>query len=274
MSEPDPVMFPMSGGSVMAARQDVARSRADLADTIKALSARVHPGGQARRGLRASAAPAGATVLVGVLGALVARRIGASAKLGLVVGAIAGGVGTVAIRSQGRSRPEQGDAGRPSEMTRAQAAPATAAPDDDAVDVLDVLFAQHRAIEDKFAQVRAPGANRVQAFASLVELLKLHESAEKEIVHPALQKADPDAAEMISERRREEMTADRTIGRLISLGPGHVGFDRAFDTFEQEARDHAYYEEVEEFPLIRRFIPLDTRRRLASEVNAAQSGTW
>jgi hypothetical protein len=37
---------------------------------------------------------------------------------------------------------------------------------------------------------------------------------------------------------------------------------------------HAAHEEADEFPLIRAYLPLDQRQRMANQVRAAQAESW
>ncbi|HEY2793008.1 MAG TPA: hemerythrin domain-containing protein [Micromonosporaceae bacterium] len=250
-SAADPVLYPRELGSAEAYRQDIWRTRQDLAATVGELVDRyTDPVGLLRR---AGSRHGRAMIVSGfVLAALVGRR--QIVRHPLVASALAGG----AILWTQRQRLR---ADRPSAMP----VPPVASSDRD---VVDVLCAQHDAIRDAFEWVldSSDVDDRRERMAALVDMLGKHERAEQELVRPAL--ADLPGADVVTEARRaEEDAADRLMAAAIA------GLDSArFPADLQRLRDavvaHAASEQAEEFPLLRRHLDRDQLGRLASQVNA------
>ena len=68
-----------------------------------------------------------------------------------------------------------------------------AAPQSNGQDVVEFLLGQHREVERLFGELRqASGEARQHAFEHLVQLLAVHETAEEEVVYPALRQAAED----------------------------------------------------------------------------------
>jgi Hemerythrin HHE cation binding domain/Protein of unknown function (DUF3618) len=299
MTTSDPVLYPLPQTETESVRQDAARTRVELAETVEALAARfnvrrqvvrkIGSAGRRSRGIWAGGLGATAAVLVAGLtypgGWTTRRRRWATAGAGALVG-MATFVAVDRPRASdrrsggqhesppGSSRPGSVPAGSvrpglsPSDALRS----ATARP---GRDVVDVLLGQHRQIDGMFDWVRSTdGADRREAFAALVDLLHRHERAEGEIVHPVLDELDGPAVDVVAERRREEAAADRALASLISRGTDHPRFVADLDALHRQVLVHAAGEEAEEFPLLRARLSNDRLRSLANQLQAAQTEPW
>jgi hemerythrin superfamily protein len=136
--------------------------------------------------------------------------------------------------------------------------------DDQPYDVVTVLIEQHQRIEAAFAEVlEAVGQHRVEAFAALVDLLRYHERAERDLVHPLLR---PFAAEVADARLAEEDAADRALASLVSRGVADPAFEAGLIRLQRLVSDHAAHEEAREFPLLRSDIAPARLRDVAGQV--------
>ena len=75
---------------------------------------------------------------------------------------------------------------------------------------------------------------------------------------------DRDRVQIEQDRQR----AERNLADLISMGVFDRRFDKKLAALHALVRAHAEREEREEFPLLRREIPPDQLRRMASELRA------
>jgi hypothetical protein len=142
-------------------------------------------------------------------------------------------------------------------------------------DVVDLLMAQHRQVDGFFSKVRATeGAEKREAFSTLVEVLHRHEGAEQQTIHTVLRDLGGDAADVVTRRMGEEEAADRAITDLISLPVDHPAFTSRLAELQEMVHVHAAREESEEFPLLRTLVPGAQLRRMANEVRFAQSDQW
>lgn len=138
-------------------------------------------------------------------------------------------------------------------------------------DVVDLLIAQHRRIEDLFQALRSGSEDKRNLFDELVRLLAVHETAEEEVVHPAAQRAQFGAKPMVENRLAEENQAKNDLAELYDLGVDHPEFDEKLSTFAQAVLDHAHHEENEEFPLLRQSFSENHLDHMANSVRAAEA---
>jgi hemerythrin superfamily protein len=250
MSMPDPVLSPADPGDTEALRQEAARSRAEVARTVEQLADRVRPTRLVRP---AMVVPVVAGVVAG-LGVWVSlartRMMRQIAWLGGI------GAGTLAFATARRGM------GRDSVRR-----PWTALDLLDQPDVIDVLLAEHRRIMAAFDAVRdADEDERLDAFATLVDVLRRHERAEQSVVHPAVRDMTDEATAMTQARVDEEAAAEEMLASLIANGVDDPNFDAGLARLQQMVRDHAEHEESQEFPLLRGQLPADQLRRMAGQV--------
>ena len=129
-------------------------------------------------------------------------------------------------------------------------------------DVLDEVLRDHGEIKELFAVLEgASGEQKSAVFANLAAKLKAHETAEQQVVHPLLQRAD---ATEVQHRIAEEQTADQELAELERMGCDDPGFDGAVRAFKSQVLQHAEAEEHEEHPRIRETVDADELRRAAS----------
>ena len=273
----DPILYPMPSNTVTGLRQDVARRRAELGDTVAALAERVDPRRQAEDGIRTalrSPIVIGGTVVAGVAAVIFAVphrgfRHGAAVT---IVGALIGAAAITASRGRSTAS-EVGSAEPPQTPDEPDAAPRVELPPSPpGGDVVDVLLEQHRQVETAFARVANAGpADKLDTFATLVSLLNSHEKGEQEVVHPVLRELSPDATAIVDARIAEETRAERSLANVIAMGVTDERFDRALAELADSVHAHAQREETEEFPLIRRDVPVERRQRMANGLNAVRA---
>ncbi len=294
MTTSDPVLYPLPQTEVESIRQDAARARLDLADTVEALAARLDVRRQVFRKIRSASRRAGPAWAAGA-GAASVVILARLAPLGLrptrrrrwAAGGVATAVGVLTYVAIDRRRePEPASATGPSTVVAIESAssrpcpapsvgPGPLAPNPAGRDIVDVLRDQHRQIDGMFAWVRSTeGAAQREAFATLVEFLHRHERAEQEIVHPVLAAVDGAAARVVADRLDEEGKDDLSIASLIRRGVHNSRFAADFDELRDQVRAHAAHEEAIEFPLLRALVPGDRLLTMANEVQAAQVEPW
>jgi hypothetical protein len=249
MSVSDPVLYPAPQNTTEGLRQEALRSRADLTRTIEELTDRL----SARQVVRPRALmPVGASVAVGVVAFALLRRVPAVRDLAWL-GGLGAGIATRAVtrRRTKRTRPRPG---------RTVAVPPTAAH----ADVVTILVEHHRRIEREFGEVlAAQGPARVEAFASLVDILQHHERVEQEFVHQLVR---PIAVEIFDARLDEEDAVNRALASLISLGVSNPQFEDGLIRLRQMVREHAEREETREFPVLQQHLGTEELRDLGGLV--------
>jgi hypothetical protein len=274
----DPIRYPLPRGNAESLRQDIIRTRAALTDTLEALGGRLAFQHALRRQVDAVVAatvpPVAAAVVATIAFVAVhqlrrppARGRGAVA---LAASASAGLLTYVALRRTRYPLP-----GTPAPATVIESKPAETAappalrPSPPGGDVVDVLLAQHRRVDELFASVMRASSNRQrrEAFALLVEYLNRHEHAEHSIVHPALREVGPPATAVVDGRLAEEQAADRALASLISRGVTDRRFAADLAELQRMVHEHAAHEEAREFPLLRAHLDVGRLQQMAGEIH-------
>jgi hemerythrin superfamily protein len=138
-------------------------------------------------------------------------------------------------------------------------------------DAVDLLLAQHARIEELFGQVmRSEGETRRVLFAELVWLLTVHEAAEEAVVHPLARDRIDEGTSVVRARLTEERAAKELLAELDEIDPDSPEFGRGLVTLRDIVVMHAKKEERYEFAHLRHTTDLQTRRRLADAVWAAE----
>jgi hemerythrin superfamily protein len=138
-------------------------------------------------------------------------------------------------------------------------------------DVIDVLHGQHEEIRTLFTEIDAAnGTERKDAWYRLVRLLSIHETAEEEIVHPAV--SNVNGGRPIAEARvAEERRAKELLSTMDGIGPEAEGFDTLLVQLRADVLAHADHEEQAEFPLLRKAYGQDRLERMATAVKTAEA---
>lgn len=139
------------------------------------------------------------------------------------------------------------------------------------LDVVELLIGQHMRIRDLFVEVRSSGGEqRADAFARLVRLLAVHETAEEIVVHPAARAAIDGGAGIVDDRLAEEREAKELLAHLEEIGPEHAAFPEELERLRQAVLAHAQHEEAYEFRYLREHHDQERLRALAVLVRAAE----
>jgi len=143
-------------------------------------------------------------------------------------------------------------------------------PPTDNEDVVDLLEAQHEQVKSLFATLRTvQGEAATEPFDELRRMLAVHETAEEEVIYPALRQLGAD--DIVEARLTEEDEAKKTLADLEKMGPTDSGFPGALAAFEKDVLAHATAEEREVFPKLRQGIEAEQRRKMAQALKAAEA---
>ncbi|MET8764132.1 hemerythrin domain-containing protein [Lentzea sp. NPDC004782] len=138
-------------------------------------------------------------------------------------------------------------------------------------DVITLLHRQHETIRTLFAEVEtATGDERDDAWHRLVRLLSIHETAEEEIVHPAVARV-AGGESVVDARVAEERRAKELLSTMNDMGPNAEGFDTLLVQLRDDVLAHADHEEQAEFPLLRKVHDQARLERMAKAVEAAEA---
>lgn len=137
-------------------------------------------------------------------------------------------------------------------------------------DAVDLLLSQHRDVERLFARLEAQGPGRQEAFECLVRLLAVHETAEEEVVYPALRSLGDDAGPVADARTAEESEAKHALSELERIGVDGDGFAAKLASFQRSVLHHAESEEREVFPRLRHGLDDQELARMRGALETAE----
>lgn len=136
------------------------------------------------------------------------------------------------------------------------------------------LLEQHDQIRRLFEEVEQnSGDGRRESFASLVRLLTVHETAEEEVVYPALRSLGDDGQAIAAARIAEEDQARKDLVDLERMGPDSPDFEVAFKSFHSAVDGHAQNEESEVFPRLVVAFDEPQLQQMANSLRLAELGT-
>lgn len=138
-------------------------------------------------------------------------------------------------------------------------------------DVIDVLLGEHDEIRRLCAAVeRSGGGEPGRRFAALARAVHLHELGERRVVHPAVRNVGAAADRVGTMRQTEEAAIIRSLDTLGDLAADDPGFDRRFAVLHQAILDHLTREELDEFPILRGYVPVQRLHAMAGELTDVQ----
>ena len=139
-------------------------------------------------------------------------------------------------------------------------------------DVVELLGEQHQEVRRLFSQLeQAAGDARTEVFEQLVRLLAVHETAEEEVVYPAVRRMVDGGDGLADARTAEEGEAKDALAEMEKLGVDHRDFDSRLASLKQLVLTHAENEEQEVFPRLRESHSRDQLESMATGVRAAES---
>src|SRR5688572_16312362 len=127
-------------------------------------------------------------------------------------------------------------------------------------DVITEVLRDHEEIKSLFGRVSgASGGAKRDAFEALVRKIAVHETAEEEVVHPAVRTS---AHEVVEERLAEEHEGKEVLSELERMGVDDPRFDATFSQFERAVLAHASNEEREEHPRLRQAVEAERLQQM------------
>jgi hemerythrin superfamily protein len=138
-------------------------------------------------------------------------------------------------------------------------------------DVVDVLTADHREVEELITQIRACSGEecRDKTDMLIAELVR-HSVAEEMHVYPAMKEHLDDGEAAVAHDIEEHKELETIMKELEAADVDGPGFSALIDELANVLRDHVQDEESEQFPKLREAIPRDEMVALAEKVQTAK----
>jgi len=122
----------------------------------------------------------------------------------------------------------------------------------EALDVTVMLAQQHQQVNQLFTRIgNGKTGSAADDFCELRRLLAIHETAEEEVVYPALRKLGEEGERIADARIAEEDEAKQVLRDLEQIGVNEPAFGQKFAEFRRAVLAHAEAEEQQVFPRLR-----------------------
>lgn len=142
------------------------------------------------------------------------------------------------------------------------------------MDILDLLAADHRAVQSLFAEYGALATKALHSkeilSARIFAALEEHSRLEEEIFYPELETSSI-TADFIREARVEHDAIDTLVDALRQSGPGDEMFDTRMKALEESVAQHIAEEEEEIFPAANDVLGEERLEELGASAESVQA---
>ena len=136
---------------------------------------------------------------------------------------------------------------------------------DTTTDVIELLTAQHKELDELFAMLEKGEGSRGPLFTELADKLAAHAAVEEKIFYPAIMAKDTES--MLRESVEEHLAIKRVLADLITMKPDDEMFKAKLKVLKEEVVHHAHEEEEKKlFPKVKDLFSSDERAALGNEV--------
>ena len=134
-------------------------------------------------------------------------------------------------------------------------------------DIVDVLRHEHGQIRQLCTDVSVAGRSRKKRpLAALQQAVRLHQLGELSVAHPAARNSGPNGDTIALACQAKGEQVERSLTELARLGVEHPDFDARFVALSGALHDHAASQELDEFPLLRCYVPRQRLHMMASSM--------
>jgi len=138
-------------------------------------------------------------------------------------------------------------------------------------DVVEVLKTQHEKVKNLLAEVAtSEGEAREATFCELRRMIAVHETAEEEIIYPALRSTGQEGKQVAEARTSEEAEGTEVLARLENMSPAGAEFSELFGQFRTAVLNHAEAEETQVIPILQRTQKPEALRKMAKAFAVAE----
>jgi hypothetical protein len=137
-------------------------------------------------------------------------------------------------------------------------------------DVLELLTAHHARMNRLFGRAAgSTGDDARMAFGDLAQLIAVHEIAEERMIHPLVRRLRPD--DHLPDRLLDEESRISDALSDAVRATAHGRLDDTIGRLRDMVTAHSRREEHDEFPQLRRSVPVQERREMGRAVRAAEA---
>lgn len=138
---------------------------------------------------------------------------------------------------------------------------------DTTTDVLEILEAQHKDVDDIFAELEESDGSRRALVTDLADHLAAHAAVEEKIFYPAVMAKSTN--QLLHESVEEHLVIKRVLADLMEMSLDDASFKAKVAVLKEQVTHHAHKEEEKKlFPLVKEMFSREERAALGNEVLA------
>jgi hemerythrin superfamily protein len=131
-------------------------------------------------------------------------------------------------------------------------------------DVLELLTAQHREVDDLLEKLEQGNGDRQALFTELADKLAAHAAAEEKVFYPSVMSEQ--TSELLHESVEEHLAVKRTLADMIAMDLDDEEFDAKLSVLKEQVSHHAHEEEEGKlFPELRAAMSRDELAAVGNE---------
>lgn len=142
------------------------------------------------------------------------------------------------------------------------------------MDAVNLLKAEHHAVEDLFKKFEEAGPRAHKAkqrlVAKMIEALAAHAAIEEQVFYPAVRHAVADVGDEVLESLEEHHIVKWTLSELQDMPPDHERFQPKVSVLMEMVRHHVKEEESDLFPQVSRALPAGQLEELGAALAEAR----
>lgn len=132
-------------------------------------------------------------------------------------------------------------------------------------DLISLLLADHKTVEGLLGEIDESSGDMGGLFTRIKATLETHETAEEEVLYPAVRRYVDNGDELADARIAEQDEAAELLGHMADLAPDGAQMRAAFSTLKATATAHAKAEESDVFPRLQAAVGGEVLDQLGRE---------
>jgi hemerythrin superfamily protein len=136
-------------------------------------------------------------------------------------------------------------------------------------DAIELLEADHREVDQLFAQIESGQGDKDEVVRKIVKELSVHAAIEEQILYPAMRRALDDGDAKVDEAIQEHQEMKEALADIERLGSSPAR-EAKLQKLMADVRHHVQEEEDELFPEMRSAVGEDELKKMGAAMAAAK----
>jgi len=134
----------------------------------------------------------------------------------------------------------------------------------DMIDVVDLLTAQHKEVDQLIEKLEKGKGEKAAVFQQLADKLAAHATIEEKVFYPGVMTEK--TKDILNESVEEHLEVKRILADMLSLDPSSDSFEAKLSVLKENLSHHAHEEEEDKlFPMVRKHLDADQLAALGNQ---------